>query len=88
MYGKPRQKVKLLDGLFLAVKLDTLYKNNLRFDERFNFHFYDMDFCRQAEVMNLTCGTWDISIIHQSGGNFSSESWRLSYREYLSKWVD
>jgi hypothetical protein len=88
IYGKPRQKVKLLDGLFLAVRLDTLYKNKLRFDERFDFHFYDMDFCRQAEVKNLTCGTWDISIIHQSGGNFSSDSWKLSYKEYLSKWVD
>lgn len=88
IYGKPRQKVMLLDGLFLAAKLETLHKYDMRFDEQFKFHFYDMDFCRQAEMKDLNCGTWDISIIHQSGGNYSSASWKLSNQKYLNKWLE
>jgi GT2 family glycosyltransferase len=78
-YGPPGQQVKLLDGLFLAVRSETLLANKIEFDERFDFHFYDMDFCRQAELRNLRLGTWTISVIHESGGNFASE-------RYLEKW--
>jgi len=28
------------------------------FDPRFQFHFYDLDFCRQAEQRGLKMGTW------------------------------
>ena len=86
VYGPPRQQVKLLDGLFLACESETLIQNDLYFDERFAFHFYDLDFCRQAEVLDVSCGTWDLSIIHESGGNFSSPSWLKGYELYLDKW--
>ncbi len=85
-YGAPRQKVKLLDGLFLACESETLIQNDLFFDERFGFHFYDLDFCRQAELLELSCGTWDLSLIHESGGNFSSATWRQAYLTYIEKW--
>ena len=85
-YGAPGQQVKLLDGLFLAVHSQTLLAQRIEFDERFDFHFYDMDFCRQAETRNLRLGTWTISVIHESGGNFASESWRSAYERYLQKW--
>jgi GT2 family glycosyltransferase len=85
-YGAPRQQVKLLDGLFLAVQSQTLLANRLEFDERFDFHFYDMDFCRQAEARNLRLGTWTISVVHESGGNLGSPEWRSGYARYLEKW--
>jgi len=88
IYGEPRQKVKLLDGLLLAVNSKTLINNNIYFDEIFDFNFYDMDICRQAEIKKITCGTWDISVIHESGGNFGSEGWVLAYKKYLNKWID
>ena len=88
LFGPPRQKVMLLDGLLLASESKTLIENNLRFDERFKFHFYDLDFCRQAEIKNISCGTWDLSLIHESGGDFVSEEWNLSYQKYLEKWVE
>lgn len=87
-FGKPRQKVKLLDGLLLAVKSETLIENNLFFDENFTFHFYDLDFCRQAEQKGLSCGTWDISLIHESVGQVGSEGWRMAYQRYLEKWTE
>jgi GT2 family glycosyltransferase len=85
-FGPPCQEVKLLDGLFLACHSDTLFKHNLRFDERFDFHFYDMDFCRQAENLEIKMGTWSISTIHESAGNFGTEAWLAAYLKYLEKW--
>ena len=86
IFGPPFQQVKLLDGLFLAVFSETLRKNYLRFDEKFNFHFYDMDFCRQAEIRGVTMGTIPLSLIHESGGNFGTVSWRQGYETYIKKW--
>lgn len=85
-YGPSPQEVKLLDGVFLAAHSAKLINAGIAFDERFDFHFYDMDFCRQAEVKNLKCGTWPISVVHESGGGFGSPAWVLGYAHYLAKW--
>ncbi len=50
------------------------------------FHFYDMDFCRQAEIRGISMGTIPLSVIHQSRGSFGSEDWKQSYQHYLKKW--
>lgn len=86
IFGPPRQQVLLLDGLLIASRNKTLLENNLMFDERFKFHFYDLDFCRQAEIKNISCGTWDLSLIHESGGSFGSDLWKAAYQQYLEKW--
>lgn len=85
-YGPPFQECKLLDGVLLAVLSETLIKYNLRFDERFKFHFYDMDFCRQAEILDVSMGTVPISLAHESQGNFCSDSWWQSHSVYFNKW--
>jgi hypothetical protein len=87
-YGPAGQEVKLLDGLFLAARSVTLHERSLRFDERFTFHFYDLDFCRQAERAGLTLGTWPISVIHGSAGSFGGDGWRRGYDRYIEKWGD
>jgi GT2 family glycosyltransferase len=87
-YGPPRQEVKQLDGVMLCANSQRLLERGLRFDERFTFHLYDLDFCRQAEQLGLTMGTWDISIMHESAGNTSSESWELASLRYFEKWGD
>ena len=84
-YGPSPRPVKLADGLFLACKSETLIKHGIRFDERFNFHFYDMDLCRQFEKNELKVGTWPISVVHQSGGKFGEE-WHRNYWLYIKKW--
>lgn len=85
-FGPSRQRVKLLDGTLLAIRSRTLRDKGLHFDERFDFHHYDLDFCRQAEVLGLTAGTWDLSIVHQSYGGFLSDAWNASLLRYLEKW--
>jgi len=86
-YGPSRQEVKLLDGLLLIAHSETLISSGLRFDEQFDFHFYDMDFCRQAELSNLKMGTWDISVLHGSVGSLGTDSWIAGYKKYLDKWT-
>jgi GT2 family glycosyltransferase len=78
--------VKLLDGFFLAVRSETLLSKGIRFDETFDFHFYDMDFCRQAEEHGLRMGTWTLSAVHESGGSFGTSAWQQGYQKYLDKW--
>ena len=88
VFGPSGQPVKLLDGLFLAVASETLRAKPLRFDQRFDFHFYDMDFCRQAEQAGLRMGTWPISVVHESTGGFISEGWQRAFETYMDKWGD
>ena len=88
VYGKTCQKVQLLDGVFLVCQSQFMHDKNLMFDERFNFHFYDLDFCRQAEQVGARLGTWSISLIHESGGAFNSPQWKLARDEYFLKWGD
>jgi hypothetical protein len=87
-FGPAKQACKLMDGLFLAADSEVLNRSGVRFDEQFAFHFYDMDFCRQAEQKGLRMGTWPIAVVHESGGNFSSPAWRESYATYLQKYPD
>ncbi|HET9106551.1 MAG TPA: glycosyltransferase [Steroidobacteraceae bacterium] len=87
-FGPSGQKVKLLDGLFLAARSSRLWEKSVRFDDRFQFHLYDLDFCRQAERAGLAMGTWPISVIHGSKGSFGGEDWHRSYARYVDKWGD
>jgi GT2 family glycosyltransferase len=80
-YGPPGYEVKLLDGLLLAARSETLHAKQVLFDEAFDFHFYDLDFCRTAELRGLRMGTWSIS-----DGAFGTPGWQLGYQRYLSKW--
>lgn len=86
IYGEPRQEVKVLDGVFLAVRSEVLLETALRFDAQFDFHFYDLDFCRQAESRGLRMGTWPISLIHRSSGKLGLDAWRGNYLRYLRKY--
>lgn len=83
--GPARRQVDLLDGLLLAVSSHTLISRDLRFDERFRFHLYDVDFCREAEARSLRCGTWDIAVVHQSAGHYD-RVWLEAAKVYFNKW--
>lgn len=87
-YGPTHVRCELLDGVFLAVRRDKLLASRVFFDERFDFHFYDLDLCRSARRMGLTLGTWPIHLIHQSIGNFGSPDWHKGYQRYIQKWKE
>ena len=86
VYGETGQQCKLIDGLLIAATSESLNRSNVRFDERFAFHFYDMDFCRSAEVGGLTIGTIGLSVYHSSGGSFDKNFFN-TYQAYIKKWT-
>ena len=87
-YGPPRQQVKIIDGLYIGITSEAASENGLRFDTRFAFHFYDLDLCRSAQALGIKIGTWDISLMHESGGAFNSEDWTKAKNTYFQKWSD
>jgi hypothetical protein len=86
--GELPAECELLDGVFLAARKSVLRAGGVGFDNRFDFHFYDMDFCRSARMAGLRLGSWPISLTHVSAGNIGSAGWREQYRRYLDKWQD
>lgn len=85
-YGTVPARCELLDGVLLAARRDVLRQRRIRFDERFHFHFYDLDFCRSAVQAGATLATWPIAITHQSAGRLGSEAWQAGFADYLEKW--
>ena len=87
-YGPTPAACELLDGVLLAARRDTLRAKGVRFDPRFDFHFYDMDFCRSARAAGLTLGCDAVALTHLSQDAFGSEAWQRNYAVYLEKWGD
>lgn len=74
-YGSSPAQCELLDGVLLAARKSTLMSHGIRFDPRFDFHFYDVDFCRAAREKGLMLGVWPICITHQSRGIADGDHW-------------
>jgi GT2 family glycosyltransferase len=85
-FGSVPAECELLDGLFLAAKAGTLRDRGVAFDDRFDFHFYDLDLCRSARQQGLRIGTWPICMTHQSTGGFNTPAWHGKYADYIGKW--
>jgi GT2 family glycosyltransferase len=88
VYGPAPAACALLDGVFLAIRTSVVRERGLRFDPRFKFHFYDLDFCRTATQKGLRVGTWPIAVTHDSGGAYGSPEFREGARVYLDKWAE
>jgi GT2 family glycosyltransferase len=87
-FGPSIEKCELLDGVLLAARCGKLQQANVFFDTRFDFHFYDLDFCRTARTAGLNIGTWPIAITHASPGAFGGDRWVEKEVEYFIKWGD
>ena len=85
-FGEAPADCELLDGVFLAARKCILTASKVQFDPRFDFHFYDMDFCRSARQAQMKLGTVIIILTHQSVGAFGTAHWIKNYDLYLSKW--
>jgi GT2 family glycosyltransferase len=85
-YGPSPADCELLDGVLIAAKRSTLRNADMKFDEKFAFHFYDLDFSRAARKRGLHVGTWPIGITHASGGAFDTKEWRDALKIYREIW--
>jgi len=85
-FGTAPAECEFLDGVFLAAKKSELKDNKLLFDPLFDFHFYDMDFCRSIRKKGFRLGTWPICLTHQSSGSFDTQPWKEKCVLYRAKW--
>jgi GT2 family glycosyltransferase len=72
-YGPVPMACDLLDGVFLAARVDRLRERGVCFDPRFRFHCYDSDFCYTARSRGLRLGTWPLPLTHGSAGSFDDQ---------------
>jgi len=84
VFGPIKERVVLLDGLFIAVQPKKLLEKNIKFDENITgFHHYDLKFSIDCFQAGLRLGTVPIHVIHASPGlqNFSEDY--LKSEEYF-----
>ncbi len=86
IFGPALQRCALLDGIFLAAASRTLLEREIRFDEQFLFHFYDLDLCRTFDANGLTMGTVPLGVVHEGRNKFGTPDWWAAYAAYLRKW--
>ena len=88
-FGPIVAEVELLDGVFIAARKSSLRRHGVRFDPRFDFHFYDLDFCRTARSKGLHIGTFPLALTHRSAGEgFHGAAWEANRDRYFAKWGD
>lgn len=86
-FGTIPKRCIIVDGLFIAVKTSSIKETNLRFDEQFSFHHYDLDFCLTAHQKGLKIGTAPIWVTHTSIGEWrNNPAWSANERKFLEKW--
>jgi GT2 family glycosyltransferase len=83
-YGPVPRRCVVLDGVLLAIDLARI--GNVRFDERFSFHFYDLDFCLAAQQSSLAIGTVNVHAHHHSAGDFTSSGFFEAQTRFREKW--
>lgn len=86
-FGPTPSRVAIIDGVFMAFKLDKILETNTRFDEQFKFHHYDIDFSLTCNKNNLKIGVWPILLNHQSPGLKEFDSnFNSSNQKFINKW--
>lgn len=88
-FGVVPQRVILLDGLFLAVNIRKVLDAGVKFDEECpsKFHFYDLNFCLEANKNSLKMKTIPLWVVHRSHGlsEFDDE-FKKGNEYFYNKW--
>ena len=88
-FGPIPKRCLIMDGLFLAINCKEFKKTLVKFDDQFNFHHYDLDFCLQCNSKKHKLTTANINVLHSSPGllNINSPSYQKSEELFLNKYV-
>lgn len=86
-FGPTPSRTAIIDGVFMALKMDKIRETNVQFDEKFMFHHYDIDFSLTCNKNRLKIGVWPILINHQSPGLKSfDKNFEDSNSYFITKW--
>lgn len=86
-FGPTPSRAVIIDGVFMALKMEKIRDTEIKFDEKFMFHHYDIDFSLTCNKNKLKIGVWPILINHKSPGlkNFD-QSFESSNAYFIDKW--
>lgn len=88
-FGPTDSRVLIMDGLFIAVNVSKLVNSGVRFDERFDFHHYDLTLCLRANKNKLKLGVTPIRVVHFGlGDSMNTPEWQKSselFKEYYAQ---
>lgn len=87
-FGLSPSRVAVLDGVFLALDTRKIRGCRARFDERFTWHHYDIDFSLTCNKYRLKLGVWPVLLFHQSPGlrDINDSEWTKSNQKFIEKW--
>jgi GT2 family glycosyltransferase len=86
-FGPTPSRVAIIDGVFMAINAKKISKTKTRFDEKFMFHHYDIDFSLQCNRDRLKIGVWPILLDHSSPGlREFNKNWEESNLYFKNKW--
>jgi hypothetical protein len=85
-FGIMPKRCVAIDGLFMCINVERYLETGVRFDEQFNFHFYDMSFSIDSVDKKMKVGVWNIPVTHLSHGSYFNETWDTNEDRFLAKY--
>jgi hypothetical protein len=83
VFGRTQSRALIVDGLFIACKVNDLVQKDLYFNEEFSFHHYDMTFCLNANEKKVSVGVLPIRVIHYGlGDSMLTAQWEESNKKF------
>jgi hypothetical protein len=83
VFGPTNSRALILDGLFIAVDVQKMLETNTKFDERFDFHHYDITFCLNANKNKVKMGVIPLKATHFGlGDSMNSIAWTQSAEKF------
>jgi hypothetical protein len=77
---------QIMDGLLIALDLSCPELSKISWDESFEFHFYDLDLCMQANTAGIRMYVTLLNIEHDSHGSYGNAAWTSTLAKYYRKW--
>lgn len=85
-YGYSPSRTLTIDGCLMCFTKGAI-EAGLKFDEQFDFHFYDMDMCISAFLKELNVGTAPVLVTHESlGYSVSQPRFMELQKVFMKKW--
>lgn len=83
-------EVVTIDGLLMCFNKKTMQNEKARFDERFAYDFYDLDFCLNVRInTDLKIGVIIMPTVHNSlGRSILKEEYKIPDKMFHDKWYN
>lgn len=79
VFGPTPSRALIIDGLLISVKVRDVVDREVEFDERFDWHFYDIAFCLRANDKQVTTGVVPLRVVHYGlGDSMLTPEWEKS----------